>query len=235
MEYLSEKNVTFSVRMIAFLFTIVFLSLILVLAKKTWNHSFLEENENKNLKKETNNTTRQERGKGMFYLQDNDKRSIIIVCVLTIMLFAWPLVFDSLIGLYKLRISLPLIIGFLITFIFQMFDIAYWLKFRSDQSLNKRFEDGNLQPDAQLVTTLAFAMGTLLFREPAETVETSIKISIPPIKLGLLLALTFIVPNPLAGDKSLAGFGLRAFQKSLLNFAIGFVTVGVTSDLNLKF
>jgi hypothetical protein len=50
----------------------------------------------------------------------------------------------------------------------------------------------------------------------------------------LLFALTFIVPNPLAGDKSLAGYGFRAFQKSLLNFAIGFVTVGVASDLNLN-
>lgn len=227
MEFLTEKNVTFTIRSIAFLFTILFLVSILWMANKTFHK---KSNYSNLLDK-----NKEDQEKRIDMIDENDRRTIIIVCILTVMLFAWPLVFDSLIGLYKLRISLPLIIGFLITFVFQMFDIAYWLKFRSDQTLlNKRFEDGNLQPDAQLVTTLAFAMGTLLFREPPETVATSIKVSIPPIKLGLLLALTFIVPNPLAADKSLTGFGLRAFQKSLLNFAIGFVTVGVASDLNLK-
>lgn len=229
MEFLTEKNVTFTIRSIAFMFSIVFLVSILWMANKTFHKKSDTVNKNENEKEKETTMKR------IDMIDENDRRTIIIVCVLTIMFFAWPLIFDSLIGLYKLRISLPLIIGFLITFVFQMFDIAYWLKFRSDQTLlNKRFEDGNLQSDAQLVTTLAFAMGTLLFREPPETVATSIKVSIPPIKLGLLLALTFIVPNPLAADKSLTGFGFRAFQKSLLNFAIGFVTVGVASDLNLK-
>lgn len=225
-EYLTEKNVTFSLRMIAFLFTILFLGCILLLAQKTWSHLFKIYNKDKDKEKDKRCTI-----PNMVEIQE--QRSIVITLVLLVMLFAWPLIFDSLIGLYKIRISLPLILGFLITMIFQMFDIMYWLKYRTDGTLNRRLEDGNLQSDAQLVTTLAFAMGTLLFREPPETLQVSIKVSVPPIKLGLLLALTFIVPNPLATDKSLASFGLRAFQKSLLNFAIGFVTVGVASDLNL--
>jgi hypothetical protein len=200
--YLTEKNVTFSLRLIACVFTVLCLSLVIFAAQKTWKQT------------------------------EREKNQVVAVTVLTIMFFAWPLVFDSLIGLYKVRVSMPLILGFLLTMVFQMFDIMYWLKHRSE--IVKRFDDGNLQTDAQLVTTIAFAMGTLLFREPAETLQVSIKVSVPPIQLGLLLALMFIIPNPLANDRTHFGLGLRMLQKSLLNFAIGFVTVGVASDLNLR-
>lgn len=167
-------------------------------------------------------------------IQKQQQQSIVMIVVLVGMFLIWPLFFDSLVGFYKMRFSFPTILGFLWTFVLQMWDIVYWMRPRPAETLAKRFDDGSLQFDAQAIITLAFAMGTLLFREPPETLCTSIKVSIPPIKLGLLLALSFVIPNPMANDKSNFGFAIRALQKSLLNFSLGFIVTGIAADLNLR-
>jgi hypothetical protein len=225
-KYYDDKNVIVSLRVICILFIVLVLMACLNLLQKFWirirqlykNHYL-----RKDIKEFSPST-----------VQRQQQQAMIMITVLTVMFLIWPLFFDALVGFYKMRYSFATVIGFIWTFVLQLWDILYWIRPRPMETLAKRFEDGSLQADAQSIVTIAFAMGTLLFREPPETLCTSIKVSVPPIKLGLLLALSFLIPNPMANDRTIFGFALRALQKSLLNFSLGFIVTGIAADLNLR-
>jgi len=157
---------------------------------------------------------------------------LIFNAVLTVGVLWWPLVWDATIGLDKLIEQPRLLPGFLWVPVLTMMELQYVSKFSAATGKAGRasalFQHSDLNADTSSIISAAFAMGSLFFSSTKNYTATHI------IMYALVFCLAFVVPTLQVPPETKEAVMWRSVQHLILNYSIGFIISGISTDLLKK-
>lgn len=159
--------------------------------------------------------------------QRGDKVKILNAGVTLAGTLAWPMVWDATVGYDALRKCPWMISGFLWPMIMNTLQLSTSTMRPCDTThdLKIPFVSAPYGDAAMLISTI-FAMGTLLCisqkKDNPEVLKTY-------LMYALVLCIAFIVPTAHFNPGYASSAGIRAFQRVLLNYSIGYVITAVVA------
>lgn len=136
----------------------------------------------------------------------------------------WPVLFDFTVGFHQLVDQPKLLMGFLWTPVITCFELTSTMDQLPITDGEARRNNRELNADAQAVISAAFAMGALMAGIRSRR-GTNI------IMYALILSLALVIPNINNTKKTMGRMLVQTLQKQALNYAIGFLVAGITSEL----
>ena len=144
--------------------------------------------------------------------------------LLTLGMLLWPVLFDITVGYDSLAKRPRLLLGFAWPVAITSFSLNSVMDRRTLSAAETKGVQRALNNDAQAIISAAFAMGALLSGLKSAS-GTHI------IMYALILSLAFVVPSIVTSDNAMSRTMVTSGQSLALNWAIGLIMTGISSDL----
>lgn len=159
--------------------------------------------------------------------REDEEIRLIFNSMITVGTLLWPIVWDLTIGLHELVANPRLLSAFFWVPLVNLCQMQFVTEVSTDTNYTAMamFQQRSLADDTNQLISTAFAMGSLFFSSTKNYTGTHI------IMYGLLITLAFVVPTLHVPADTRSAVLWRSGQFIILNYAIGFVIAGISTDL----
>ena len=159
--------------------------------------------------------------------KEDEEIRLVFNSMITVGTLLWPIVWDATIGLNELIDNPRLLPAFFWVPLVNLCQMQFVTEVSTDTSgtAMAMFQQKSLADDTNQLISTAFAMGSLFFSSTKNYTGTHI------IMYGLLITLAFVVPTLHVPPDTRSAVLWRSGQFIILNYAIGFVIAGISTDL----
>ena len=161
------------------------------------------------------------------YDREDEEIRLTFNAMITVGTLLWPIVWDATIGLNELIENPRLLPAFFWVPLVNLCQMQFVTEVSTESggTAMAMFQQRSLADDTNQLISTAFAMGSLFFSSTKNYTGTHI------IMYGLLITLAFVVPTLHVPPDTRSAVLWRSAQFIILNYAIGFVIAGISTDL----